>query len=232
MFKIMQNRFSFDNPDAIILDMDGVIIDTKEMVELFWIEKFKEHNLTVPEENFEERFHGRPARLVIDEEFSVLSENKRDAMEQEIKLYDSSVDQFTLIPGIEEFMRKCRVAGFPLALVTSAMPPKVEVMKGSLSINPEFSTVVTADRITHGKPNSDCYWLALRELGVSPERAIVFEDSVSGVQAAAGTGVTVIGVNEQHMEASLKQSGATAVIRNFLSATIDSNSSSIHFTAA
>jgi len=227
----MKNGFSITIPGAIIFDMDGVIIDSKELVESFWIEKFTQFNLDVPEENFEERFHGRPARLIIDQEFPSLSEAQRTVMEREIKEYDSSVEQFDLIPGIEIFLRQCKKEDIPIALVTSALPPKVNVMKKSLGFDPGFFTEVTADRVENGKPNPECYNLALREMGVAPNNAVVFEDSVSGVQAAAGSNATVIGVNEPHMHASLKQNGASNTIRNFTEAIIDSDESSLHFTS-
>jgi len=221
--------FTLTIPDAIIFDMDGVIINSKELVELFWIEKFEQFDLEIPKENFEERFHGRPARLIIDQEFSSLSETERTAMEQEIKEYDSSVDQFDLIPGIQSFLQQCKYADISIALVTSALPPKVKVMKRSLSVEPGFITEVTADRINRGKPHPKCYKLALRELGVDPDNVIVFEDSVSGVQAAVGSHARVIGVNEPHMHATLLQNGAANVIRNFESAVIDSDKQSLHF---
>lgn len=227
----MKNGFSIAIPGAIIFDMDGVIIDSKEMVESFWIEKFRQFNLDVPKENFEERFHGRPARLIIDQEFPFLSEAQRTVMEREIKEYDSSVEEFDLIPGIEIFLRRCKKEDIPIALVTSALPPKVNVMKKSLGFDPGFVTEVTANRVENGKPDPECYNLALREMGIAPNNAVVFEDSVSGVQAAAGSNATVIGVNEPRMHASLKQNGASNTIRNFTQAIIDSDESSIHFTS-
>src|SRR6056297_3123788 len=227
----MKNGFSITIPGAIIFDMDGVIIDSKELVESFWIEKFTQFNLDVPEENFEERFHGRPARLIIDQEFPSLSEAQRTIMEREIKEYDSSVEQFDLIPGIEIFLRQCKKENIPIALVTSALPPKVNVMKKSLGFDPGFFTEVTANRVENGKPDPECYNLALREMGIAPNNAVVFEDSVSGVQAAAGSNATVIGVNEPRMHASLKQNGASNTIRNFTQAIIDSDESSLHFTS-
>jgi beta-phosphoglucomutase-like phosphatase (HAD superfamily) len=104
-------------------------------------------------------------------------------------------------------------------------------MKKSLSFYPPFVTEVTADRINHGKPNPECYNLALKELGVAPEHVIVFEDSVSGVRSAAGSNATVIGVNELHLQAALLENGAVNVIQNFKSATVDSNQQSLHFTS-
>lgn len=228
----MQKRFSIISPEAIIFDMDGVIIDSKELVETFWIKKFRQYNLEIPEKNFEERFHGRPARLIIDQEFSSLTKSERAAMEQEIKEYDSSVEQFKLISGISSFLMQCEKARIPFALVTSALPPKVDIMKKSLGFDPDFVTEVTADRVKNGKPHPECYNLALNELGVSPENTVVFEDSVSGVQAAASSNAIVIGVNEPRMHATLTQNGASNVITSFMSAAIDSDKPTLHFTSA
>jgi len=227
----METPFSLAIPEAIIFDMDGVIIDSKELVESFWIEKFTQFNLDVPTQNFEERFHGRPARLIIDQEFDSLSEADRDSMEREIKQYDASVEHFNLIPGISSFLQQCMSRNIPIALVTSALPPKVTVMKKSLGFDPGFVTEVTANRVENGKPNPECYNLALHELRIESKNAIVFEDSVSGVQAAVGSNAQVIGVNEPQMHTHLKQNGATNVIRNFMSAIVDSDTASIHFTS-
>lgn len=227
----MKNTFYLDFPEAIIFDMDGVIIDTKEMVESFWTNKFEQFGMEVPVENFDERFHGRPAQLTVDQEFSFLPETERIALEQEIEEYDSSIDQFNLIPGIHSFLQSSKDAGIPIALVTSALPPKVEIMKKSLSFDPGFITEVTADRIKQGKPNPECYKLALLELGADPANVLVFEDSISGVRAAAGSHSVVIGVNEPHLHEKLLQKGAIHVIRNFESAVIDSVEKSLHFTS-
>lgn len=208
---------------AIIFDMDGVIIDSKELVESFWIERFRQYNLPVPTEKFEERFHGRPGRLIIENEFPSLTEHQRSEMEREIKEYDSSATGFQLIPGVENFLQHCIDINLPIALVTSALPPKVNRMISSLSLTPPFETIVTADRVKNGKPNPECYRLAITEMNIKPTQTVVFEDSISGAQAALAAGATVIGVNAPHMIAPLQNTGATFVIENFDSIHIDND---------
>lgn len=225
----MSHQKSSHEYRAIIFDMDGVIIDSKELVESFWIEKFDQFNLPVPTEKFEERFHGRPGRLIIDNEFSSLTEHQRSEMEKEIKEYDSSVTTFQLIPGIEIFLQRCIDINLPIALVTSALPPKVDRMLSSLSLDPPFRTIVTADRVKNGKPNPECYRLAIAELEIEPEEAVVFEDSISGAQAALAAGATVIGVNESHMIDPLQETGTAFVIENFDSVKIDSGSDPVAY---
>ena len=65
---------------------------------------------------------------------------------------------------------------------------------GLLHLDNLFDTLVTADRITQGKPDPMCYLLAAKDLNVSPEDCIVFEDSFNGLKAGMASGATVIGL--------------------------------------
>lgn len=200
---------------AILFDMDGVIIDTKELVESFWIKKMEFHGVTIDDEYFETRVHGRPSRLIIDELFSELPEKERINMEHECIEYDSSQTNFTIVPGVEQLLNQLVLYDIPFGLVTSAMPPKVDVMLNSLSLSSPFQTIVTANLVKNGKPNPECYLLGAEKLGVPSEKVLVFEDSVSGVKAAQNSGATVIGVNESEMAPLLKNAGAIKTIKDF-----------------
>jgi HAD superfamily hydrolase (TIGR01509 family) len=59
---------------------------------------------------------------------------------------------------------------------------------------PLFRTVVTADDVVHGKPAPDMFLLAAKLLGLAPERCLVFEDAVLGLQAARAAGMQVVHV--------------------------------------
>jgi HAD superfamily hydrolase (TIGR01509 family) len=57
-----------------------------------------------------------------------------------------------------------------------------------------FRAVVTADDVVHGKPAPDMFLLAAKLLGLAPERCLVFEDAVLGLQAARAAGMQVVHV--------------------------------------
>lgn len=106
--------------------------------------------------------------------------------------------------------------------MTSALPGKVERMLAGLSVSNPFECMVTADLVTNGKPDPECYLLAAEKLGIDPESMIVFEDSVSGVKSASDAGATVIGVNEDSLTDPLKNAGAVMVQTDFTKAALDS----------
>ncbi|HBJ15282.1 MAG TPA: HAD family phosphatase, partial [Parabacteroides merdae] len=73
-----------------------------------------------------------------------------------------------------------------------------------LKLDNLFDTVVSADRITKGKPDPMCYLLAASDLHVSPSDSLVFEDSFAGIQAGTNAGMRVIGLSTTNSEESLK----------------------------
>ena len=83
--------------------------------------------------------------------------------------------------------------GVQIGLVTSSDNAKVKRAFGLLHLDNLFDTLVTADRITQGKPDPMCYLLAAKDLNVSPEDCIVFEDSFNGIQSGKDAGMRVIG---------------------------------------
>lgn len=203
------------NIEALIFDMDGVIIDSKDHVESFWREKLELYGIEADGDDMETRFHGRPARHIIDDIFAGLPDETREDLAEECSRYDSSVKQYRMIPGVEAFLQQVTNQGVPLGLVTSALPPKVDRMIEGLSFPSPFRVIVTADLVQNGKPDPECYLQAAAKLGVSPERSLVFEDSVSGVKAASEAGAMVIGINEAHIAGYLKEAGAGIVVPDF-----------------
>ncbi len=217
---------------AIIFDMDGVIIDSKEHVEQFWRDKLEKYDIE-PDGTPEElalRYHGRPARLIIDDLFEKLPESERQALAEECAAYDASAENYDYIPGVREVLKACLDLGLTTGLVTSALPSKVDLMLDGLGFDSPFDTTVTADRVRNGKPDPECYRLAAQELGIDPAKSIVFEDSMSGVQAASGAGAIVIGINDPEFSAVLQKSGAELVMPDFRSVSLASESQQVTLT--
>ena len=216
--------------EAILFDMDGVIIDTKEPVEAFWNEKMELYDVTIDDNYLESKIHGRPARSIIDDLFPHLSKKERDDLDDECALYDSSAEEYKIMPGVEPLLLTLQKSAVPFGLVTSALPPKVSVMQESLSIANPFLTVVTADLISNGKPDPECYLLGAKKLGIDIEKILVFEDSVSGVTSAHRAGATVIGVNSPGIAPMLADAGAKVVIEDFTGARWDANTNVLGFS--
>ena len=124
------------------------------------------------------------------------------------------------MPGSIEFIRMLKEHGVQIALVTSSDNAKVKRAFGLLHLDNLFDTLVTADRITQGKPDPMCYLLAAKDLNVSPEDCIVFEDSFNGIQSGKDAGMRVIGLSTTNPAESLRDK-VYEVIPNFEKVTFE-----------
>lgn len=107
-----------------------------------------------------------------------------------------------------------KTKGYRVGLVTSSYRIKIERALKLMDIEKVFDTIVTADRITSGKPDPMCYLLAARDLQVKPGECVVFEDSFSGIQAGTVAGMRVIGLATTNPEEAIGDK-VSAVIPDF-----------------
>lgn len=98
-------------------------------------------------------------------------------------------------PGVKRLMQEARAVGLQLAIASTTSPENVESLLRS-SFGPQvpgwFNVIATGDVVPKKKPAPDIYYLALQKLGVAPQRAIAFEDSQIGVQAARSAGLFTV----------------------------------------
>ncbi|KAJ1257575.1 hypothetical protein BS78_10G006900 [Paspalum vaginatum] len=119
------------------------------------------------------------------------------------------------IAGLTELCRWADARGLKLAAVTNAPRANAELMIGILGLADFFQLIVTAEDCERSKPFPDPYLRALALLGVSPDHALVFEDSTVGVQAGVAAGMPVVAIADESREGKLIAVGATIVVRDY-----------------
>ncbi|WP_309064724.1 HAD-IA family hydrolase [Microbacterium sp.] len=175
---------------AVLLDMDGTLVDSTAVVERLWLEWAKPHGLD--EARVLEVVHGRQghqsmAILLPERDHAInLVENQ-----QMLARESSDVHGVVEITGAAALLEA--LADVPHAIVTSA---NVELMTARMSAAglslPHLT--VTAENVSASKPDPEGFLLAAQQLGVAPADCVVFEDSEAGIQAAKAAGMRVIGV--------------------------------------
>jgi HAD superfamily hydrolase (TIGR01509 family) len=204
---------------AILFDMDGVIIDTQHSVTEFWQIVAAEQGVLLTEADFQQHIYGCSLRHSFDVLFPQLDAPAQQAILDRMELYELNLT-YTAIPGAVKLLRSLQQAGVPLALVTSAFPWKVEVVLRQLGLESVFNTRVMATDIQRGKPHPDGYLLGAERLGVPAQHCLVFEDAVSGVQAAVAAGAACIGVRPSETAPALTTVGAFHTIPDFTTVTL------------
>lgn len=200
-----------------LFDFDGVIVDTEPIYDLFWNEAAIRYGLGI--ENFAQKIKGTTLPYILEKYFSGYSEEFRQKVVRESTEYEKEMP-FPPMPGSIEFLRTLKAQGVKTGLVTSSDDTKVKRAFGMLSLENLFDTVVTADRITKGKPDPMCYRLAAADVKEDPADCLVFEDSFAGIQAGNAAGMRVIGLSTTNPADSLIDK-VYAVIPNFESVTFE-----------
>ena len=180
------------NNTAFLFDLDGVIIDTEPQYDVFWKKTAEKYQLGI--DNFENIVKGTILPYILSNHFSHFPKE----IQQEVAAANQSFElAMDIIPiqGVLAFLEETKKVGIPMGLVTSSDDLKVEYVFNQLPIRQYFDTIVSADRITRGKPDPMCYLLAAQDLGIPPENCYVFEDSFNGIKSGNAAGMKVIGLS-------------------------------------
>lgn len=177
---------------TVLFDFDGVIADTEGEYDEFFDKLSDELRLGVAD--FAAQIKGTRLKEVLELKFPQFSETLKKRIVEKTTTFELTMD-YPLVAGVMDFIHYLKSNGYKVGLVTSSHEEKMKIAMGKLSLNGVFDTEVMAGRITAGKPNPMCYLLAAKDLNVSPEACLVFEDSIAGLQSASAAGMRTVGVS-------------------------------------
>jgi len=186
---------------GFIFDLDGVIVDTAKYHFLAWKKlansigiDFTEHqneqlkgvsrieslkkilkwgDITLSEADFN--------RLMADKNTNYLS-------------YIATMDESEILPGVIKALQFLIDKKQPIAL-GSASKNSVEILNKVNLLN-RFDAIIDGNAVTKAKPDPEVFLKAAQSIHFSPEKCIVFEDSVAGIQAANRANMISIGIGE------------------------------------
>ncbi len=199
--------------EAILFDMDGVIVDTRQSVTAFWENLAEKYQVHLTRADFEQHIYGCPVTHTLDLLFPPLSPDERQSILSSLVDYETNLT-YPAVKGVIPFLRTLKQQDIPTALVTSGDRWKVDRVITQLNLKGLFTIQITVSDIRQGKPHPECYLLAAQCLQRSPEQCIVFEDAISGVKAAVAAGALCVGIQPSN-HAPLLQAGAYWVVPDF-----------------
>ena len=202
--------------DAVVFDMDGVLVDSGVHHREAWIAMCRDCGVTPPPE-FWRLTIGRPAEEAVlllvggigAAEARRLADIKRGHYERLARR------GLMAVPGVGDFVKRLTRAGVPRAVATSASRRDLERALEALGLREHIDVAVTADDVRRGKPHPEVYLKAAEHLGVDAAACIVFEDAIVGVQAGRAAGMRVIGVTTAHTADELLAAGAERAVPHF-----------------
>ncbi|MFB3881668.1 MAG: HAD family hydrolase [Armatimonadota bacterium] len=231
----MSHSVSFDRMQAVLFDMDGLIVDTEPIHFAAFREYMRRHGVDLPESvmpefiGFSEQDNLRDlkAKYALDEPLEVMVADRR-------AIYLELVGTLPVepLPGFWEFSAAARKRGMKQAVVSSAAAAQVEAVLGRLfegrglarqaasaclSPSSYFDAIVTGDDVTRNKPAPDIYLEGARRLRVPPALCLALEDSPPGAQSAAAAGMLVVVVPNKYTQ-RLAFPGAQGIVSSLTAA--------------
>jgi HAD superfamily hydrolase (TIGR01509 family) len=179
-------------PDAVLLDMDGTLVDSDAAVERAWTTWAVEHG--VDGDAVLAIAHGSPPEPTVRRMLPALdAEAVALAASRQMSLQYDDLTDVVAAPGAEALLAALRELDLPWAVVTSADVRLARARLGAAGI-PDPPLLVSVEDVRVGKPDPEGFLIAAARLGAAPARCLVVEDAEPGVTAGRAAGMTVAGL--------------------------------------
>ena len=180
---------------AVIWDLDGVIIDSADEHRRAWQRLAREEGIKFTDEDFWATF-GKRNDDIIAILWGPLSPEQVQLLRDRKEIYFRELIRQTAapLPGSMELMRSLHEAGYLQALASSAPIENIQLISEVLGLERYLTALVSGETVPHGKPAPDIFLKAAQELYIEPSRSLVIEDAVAGVEAAHAAGMRCIAV--------------------------------------
>jgi len=204
--------------EAVIFDMDGVIIDSEPLYFKIQNELFNELGFSVLKSEYN-TFIGAGMQLMwekLSSKFDLpFTVNKLISMNNKL-IYRtfSELPLLTATDGFHSFLKSLKESKIKTSVASSTSKRTINVILSRLNVIQEFDTIVSSEEVQQGKPEADIFLEAARRINVKPDNCLVIEDSSLGVQAARKAGMHCVGFTNTNPE-NQDLSSASIIVSNF-----------------
>lgn len=177
--------------DLVILDCDGVLIDSEVISAQMLIEELAKLGVNIDLRYVARKFLGRSYPTVMAQIRADFGLNLSPEFEAQYRnrLLEEFEKRLQIMPGVAEVIGALSV---PCCVATSSSPRRVEMSLKLVGLWDRLADVTfTASLVEKGKPAPDLFLLVAARMGADPARCLVIEDSLSGVRAGLAAGMQV-----------------------------------------
>jgi HAD superfamily hydrolase (TIGR01509 family) len=186
--------------DAVIFDMDGVLIDSEPLWKIAMEEVFHSVGCNITRQDFQ-----KTIGLRIDEVISFWYKERgwegHSEKEVEISIVDRMIELIhengAPLTGVLETIDFLRSNGLKIGLATSSYRVLIDAVLNTLDIRSQFDEVHSAEDEVFGKPHPAVYLTVAERLGVNPLKTLVIEDSLNGIISARAARMEVVCIPEK-----------------------------------
>lgn len=194
---------------AVLLDVDGTLLDTNYLQVLAWWQAFEDAGRGPIPMSAIHRAIGIPSEGLVRH---LIGEDDDKAVDAHSRRYEPLREHVTPLPRTADLLRACAGRGLAVVLATSGKESDLEWMLPAIGADDAVTGATTSADVDDGKPEPDLLTTAMRDHGLDPQRTVVVGDAVWDVEAAQRAGLPCIGLTCGGISAQeLRDAGAAAV---------------------
>lgn len=181
-------------PRAVLLDVDGTLVDTAYAHTVCWWQALREHGHVIPMARIH-RAIGMGSDRIVGHLLGRHDESIDDGVvASHAALVSAWHERFVPLPGARELVRRCHDEGLVVVLSTSAGQHDLEALRRVLDVDEWVDEVTTKSDVELSKPDPGILEVALDRIGLEPHEAVFVGDAVWDAEAAGAIGMPCIGV--------------------------------------
>lgn len=199
--------------ELVILDCDGVLVDSEPITNRILAEDMTRHGLPLSTEGAIDLFVGGTIKSAFDQARTLGAALPDDWVED---FYDRMIkalgQEVVAIAGAHALLDRLDSEGIPYCVASNGPMRKMDVTLTRAALWPRVEgRIFSAHDVGVAKPDPGLFLHAAKAMGASPSRAVVIEDSVSGVRAAQAAGMRCLGLTRDTPAEKLAAYGAETI---------------------
>lgn len=201
---------------ALLFDLDGTLVDSDAEHLIAFQRVFAPHGIELDRSEYAANIMGAPNELIARRYLSHLPPHEQAAtLDAKEAAYRDALGEIEPILGALALLDFADRRGLKRAVVTNAPRANAEKVLSALRIGRRLPIVVIGGELPRSKPDPLPYLTALERTGALAAHSLAFEDSLSGVRAAAAAGLAVVGMTTTLEARTLIEAGATFAANDF-----------------
>ena len=201
---------------ALLFDLDGTLVDTDALHLTAFQGVLAAHGVSLTKAQYVEKIMGSSNALIGSAFLPHLSVADREAaLATKEAAFREMLGELKPVAGVAALLDYADAEGIRCAVVTNAPRANATAVLEALGLAGRLSLQIIGPELARPKPDPLPYATGLALTGAKAANSLAFEDSLSGLQAARGAGLAVVGLTTTLDEARLLGAGATIAVADF-----------------